>query len=68
MPIHPPRPEDLRTRLLASLEELPPQEHLAALRAIDRGDIDLVLGDDDIRVVIAGLWDVRVLREHIDAV
>lgn len=52
--------------MLASLADLPPQEHLAALRAIDRGEIDLVLGDDDIRVVIAGLWDVCVSRELED--
>lgn len=53
-------PDTLRARLLASLAELPPQEHLPALRGIDRGEIDLVVGDDDIRVVIAGLWEVRV--------
>lgn len=66
MPRPPTSPETLRERLLASLADLPPQEHLAALRAIDRGEIDLVLGDDDIRVVIAGLWDVCVSRELED--
>jgi hypothetical protein len=57
----------LRERLLAALADLPPQEHLAALRAIDRGEIDLVLGDDEIRVVIAGVWDVCVSRDLEDA-
>lgn len=59
-------PDTLRERLLASLADLPPQEHLAALRAIDRGEIDLVLGDDDICVVIAGLWAVSVSHELED--
>lgn len=60
-------PDTLRERLLASLADLPPQEHLAALRAIDRGEIDLVLGDDDTRVVIAGVWGVCVSRALEDA-
>lgn len=67
MPEQPPTPATLRARVLASLAELPPQEHLAALRAIDRGEIDLVLGDDDVRVVIAGLWDVCVSKALEDA-
>lgn len=56
-------PDTLRERLRASLADLPPQEHLAALRAIDRGEIELVLGDEEIRIVIAGLWDICVSRE-----
>jgi len=37
--------EALRRRLLAALAELPDDEHLDALHAIDHGDYDLVLTD-----------------------
>jgi hypothetical protein len=53
--------------VIEQLATLPPDEHLAALHAIDAGDIVLDLTDPDtVRVDLAGRWtfQVRVTRDR----
>ena len=38
-------PSIVRARLLGELANLPPDEHLAALAAVDRHDVEIVLTD-----------------------
>ncbi len=50
-------PSVVRARLLEELAKLPPDEHLAALAAVDRRDVEIVLTDQaTITVIVAERW------------
>lgn len=54
-------PSVLRSHVLRYLAHLSPDEHLAALHAIDHGDVELDLtGPRTVPVVLAGRWAMEV--------
>jgi hypothetical protein len=59
-------PGVVRTHLLGELAKLPPDEHLAALTALDRHEVEIVLTDrTTVTVVVADRWtfDVTITRQ-----
>lgn len=63
-----PTPDSLRVGVLDAMARLPETQHLAAARAIDRGEVELIIGEDDVVVVVAGLWRVSVRSQTAEAV
>ena len=54
-------PDAVRARLLDELHQLPPEEHLAALAAVERHDLEFALFDGHtLEVSIAGRWNVTM--------
>ena len=50
-------PSVVRARLREELATLPPDQHLAALAAVDRHDVEIVLTDQaTITVIVAERW------------
>ncbi len=61
-------PGTVRTHLLDELAQLPPDEHLAALEAVDRHDVEIVLTDRaTITVIVAERWEFTVPASRLDA-
>jgi len=61
-------PGVVRTRLLERLAELPPEEHLAALAAVNRHDVEIVLTDRTaITIIVAERWHFEVPAARLDA-
>jgi glycine/D-amino acid oxidase-like deaminating enzyme len=61
-------PGAVRTRLLDELRALPRDEHLAALDALERRDVEIVLTDRrSITIIVAERWTFTVPSTLEDA-
>lgn len=51
-------PELFRSHVLEAMSTLPSSEHLRALRAIDRGDVEVDITEDTVRVVLGDVCEM----------
>ena len=60
------RPGAVRARLLDELGRLPADEHLLALAAVDRQDVEIILTDRaTITVVVADRWELSMPAREV---